>query len=824
MRQCLEVTNMEKDEVICISSDDDEETAKNESNGKGASKQTENLEDSQMKVEVEGNNNEKVATCGIKRSVSDMNDSPDADFQKTAKVFVCERDYKARSPTAGQSSDEHTNVQENGAESQIPKPKLIVKEKKVCPPVAQDIFPMFLSLCLHKDRSDEMKVITNRLKRRYEQLDPAYANSEAFLTFLNEKRNDIMNKTQLYVHIIEVMNVMKSNRKNTSSPLLNGSDQNAGCSNSDAVNNNEDETEQDEYASSPKRKSIKKLLKAMKQCEKGIKKLEESEINFDEENNSSYMKLERYRYRMVELYNKLCEYTGENADAGRQYLRPKHLSTTGIVAVDHAITSFINSKISKRNKLKKVGAFADALIFPDYSDILQCVATCNESRQLGLDNKKQQQLAKKAFTELGEYLQRSRRNDYWDTFSLFLENSGDDDPALKDPELAQKLMQNKKEGEKRLTNVFQEYVKKQEEMKDDATDTKTSSENEEDVENSSDSDEEDTDNENMKDDVSSRLNKDKSIADEDETSLDNAKVTAKRNTETADKSSKSIDRADFDIMDVDDASDKLKDVNGDSSKATNSVANIPKCVRNSESQAASKDDTTKPLPNLTLSTNVDNEILIHKTKEDEANIIREEESTDNVRLEEEKPLLRVRSFAKPPTTWADVHEKADKSTIGHGTVINNGIVDLTGETLNQNSNLAKCKTIQIGSKVLPLVKSKFKTLVIPAGKSIIKVKNITNNYVRLNSQDIDLSNAAKLQKGQAISLHKVVDRNRDSTIVHLQSNNQQSNAGNQAKNLLTKQNGPIIRIPPPGQTILLTAKQKESLQSLTANSSKSKPT
>lgn len=85
--------------------------------------------------------------------------------------------------------------------------------------------------------------------------------------------------------------------------------------------------------------------------------------------------------------------------------------------------------------------------------------------------------AEKAFKELGEHLQRTRRNDYWDTFSLYLENT--EDPATKDENLARKLAENRTEGEKRLAAVFEKYVIKQNEMKDQDNE-ETTSEKEED--------------------------------------------------------------------------------------------------------------------------------------------------------------------------------------------------------------------------------------------------------------------------------------------------------------------------------------------------------
>ncbi|KZC03789.1 Death domain-associated protein 6, partial [Dufourea novaeangliae] len=444
-------------------------------NGKKVSviKQLQNNCVAPEKIEVFSSESGEIVTCRRKRKASEMDTddgSPNCTEELHKKVIIQELSQK-------KDSNGITNMQEK-EEKPVLKPKLVVKESKPFSPVVQDIFPMFISLCLQKDRSEDMKIITNKLKRRYEQLDPVYANSNAFLDFVNEKRNDIINsKNKFYVYIADVMNEMKNRCDGRSTLLLNSkkhtsdeqynensniiSSNTAHTShiNNTGMNKKKDSINEDDIMDI-KKKKIKLILRTMKECEMHIKKLEEAEVDFDAEDNSTYIKLERYKQRMVQLHRKYCELTGENIDAGRQYLRPKHMSTSGIVAVDRAITNFINSKLSKLSKHKKVGSFTDAVIFPDYKDILDCIGRCNESHNLSLDTKQQQRLAKKAFTELGEYLQRSRRNDYWDTFSLFLENQ-EDDPALKNPELAEKLIENKRLGEERLANVFELYVKKQ---------------------------------------------------------------------------------------------------------------------------------------------------------------------------------------------------------------------------------------------------------------------------------------------------------------------------------------------------------------------------
>lgn len=282
-------------------------------------------------------------------------------------------------------------------------PKLFVKERKEVSYVSHDIFPQFISLCLTKCHDDDMKKIVDKLKRRYEELDSDYAGSESFVLFLNEKREAIMNNNKkLYVYIEEVMNEIKkiikeqSKAEQTKNAAYDAVPSTSYATNKTLVNNvaKSDYESDTEHVDRDTKRKVKTILMTMKKCEHRIRKFETEEVDFDEESDSTYIKLERYKQRMVELYTKLCQLTGENADAGRQYLRPKHISTTQIVAVDQAITNFINSKISKRNQLKKMGSFTNNLIFPDYRDILECVSRCNEKRNLGLDQRKQKQLGK----------------------------------------------------------------------------------------------------------------------------------------------------------------------------------------------------------------------------------------------------------------------------------------------------------------------------------------------------------------------------------------------------------------------------------------------
>lgn len=796
--------------IICISSDDEQITndSDNMSNSKknGTKRLVMKVENLQSKMEASSNTNGETETLGEKRKANNNNDNV---VKKRVKLISSNKEQKGKTVEHEKDVEEskRTSQGTEKADKISLKPQLIVKEKKSILQVERDTFPMFISLCLQKDRSPEMEIIVNKLKRRYEQLDPKYTNSEAFISFVNEKRRAIANSSKkLYIHIQEVLNEMKNSCRGHSKLSVNKNNSETpstsrNMSDGDDTGKNEttkEEEEEDETDMRNLNRKINIICQAMEKCEKYIKKLEEAEINFDDENNSNYMKLEKYKHRMVQLYNKYCEYTGDNADAGRPYLRPKHISTTGIVAVDRAITNFINAKISKRKTLKKIGAFTNALIFPDYTDILQCVTKCNELHDLGLSNKKKQQIAKKAFTELGEHLQRVRQEDFWDTFSLFLEME-DNDPAVKDEALRKKLIESEVEGEKRMRKIFQEYVTKQEEMKEEqCDDVNTSSENEGEEEETSDQNGNDSDitlSLSTKDEESDKEDVNKLSPDEGKiTESKESRVTRSQKKFKVNKSEKGNESGSNsnDIL-SDDGShassnvlnkdNKLETDKDDNSKLSGCVVN--NCNRENELDAEvitiinevpnSKKTAScaSTVTNVLKSPEPDNAVN-NRTEENVSNVV-SDETIENNQLEEKKPpLLRVRSFAKHPTTWEDGQEK---------------------DARKENPVVTKMTKIQSSPNFIQVVRdNKIVHLNIPSVKRIISVQNITNNYIRIQSNNAQNVIAASK------SLPQVVGVNSGATIIDVASNSSVGQRGGGGAGVSitypTKtKNGPVRIIP-----------------------------
>ncbi|XP_017892752.1 death domain-associated protein 6-like isoform X2 [Ceratina calcarata] len=763
-------------EVICISSDDDENIE--QTRDKKQISVIEKLKNNDVHTrerEVTQNKNDCKGVQGQKRKFSEMNNSNDLNGENSADMCENGRSAKICKLNVEESKETEKKTEEK---KKCIKPTLIVKEKKSISLLGQDVFPMFISLCLQKDHSDDMRSIVNKLKRRHEQLQPEYAVSEAFCNFLNEKRNEIINsKNKLYVYLFEVMNEMKnnSNRKSTSVSNSNGcSDVNninrtnildtpvpSTSHTSDSICTNDSDEKDDADQDIKKRKIIRKIEKAMEKCKNYIKRYENEEVDFNDENNSTYMKQARYKARMVELYNKYCEYTGENADAGRHFLRPKHFSPTGIVVVDHAITSFINSKILKRKKAKNISAFTETLIFPDYHDILQLVKKCNETNNLGLDNRKQQQLARKAFTQIGDHLQLCRRNDYWDTFSMFLENQ-EDDPAMKDYALAEQLRQSKLEGNKKIADVLQEYVEKQEKLKDEIVDSKVSPEKENDGE----SDDDEYDEDSIEDEGASDIDADLNIeqwdhisTDKEENSVDEIKIESETN----------FRREEIDTNDIKtkETKQKTSDTVEDNNNCPQSEKiNDSKKVNNCESSRDSKSTVEKKEASSNLKTQVstsltellpittNNDIPIDETKEksvavdDASDKIREPEDMLKKAVQEnekeDKPLLRVRSFAKPPTTWEDSHGKMDKQSENQSrTPID--IVDLTQTSPKEELAKVPHGKVPIVSNVFP-AKKEFKMLMVPVGNNSKIGKTYVARVIKWNRNSLERGEIAPQQQ------------------------------------------------------------------------------
>lgn len=95
-------------------------------------------------------------------------------------------------------------------------------------------------------------------------------------------------------------------------------------------------------------------------------------------------------------------------------------------------------------------------------------------------------LAKDAFTKLGEDLKLERQKDFFQSFSHMYEN--EQDPADINTDLLQKLQENRLLGDAKLSAVFEEHCKLQDEKKASHTNTLANTDDDTEEENKDDED------------------------------------------------------------------------------------------------------------------------------------------------------------------------------------------------------------------------------------------------------------------------------------------------------------------------------------------------
>lgn len=277
---------------------------------------------------------------------------------------------------------------------EVEKPKLVIKEKKALYDDEFDLFSTFIETCLKRDSSNDMKEIVKKLKKRHERLNPSFLNSDRFKQILIDKQKLIdINDEKLYSHIGEVNDEMKSAARNNRSveEMLLKNVVKEEIKIEKKTRNETNDSSLDIREDRRKKRKIHEINSRIEACKRKIKQLEEKDCDLDDESGSSYLIEDRYKRKLVQLWNALCKYTGEKEDAGRAYLRPKHISTTLIPQVDQAIMNFINSNINRQKELIKKGkSIADTIIFPDYFDILNCISQCNEKHNLSLSRAQQE--------------------------------------------------------------------------------------------------------------------------------------------------------------------------------------------------------------------------------------------------------------------------------------------------------------------------------------------------------------------------------------------------------------------------------------------------
>lgn len=236
---------------------------------------------------------------------------------------------------------------DNGISDQQPSRKRPKIEKTPL----NEAFMNLLDACRTADRTNDMeKLINRKLIRYYQGVHADFVNSKSFCKTVLAVAADIRSDPSLvYMKISDILEELNIRRKSCETVA---SDEEKVTSTGDA---------RKDY-------QIRKLNRALYLLKKKIAKLDEAEVDWDDEHNSTFMILERYKKRAWEIFEKICDITGESKNAQRLVKKPIKFKGTKYPQFNRTLQTFVN----------------DTQMFPDMFDVLRCLEHCNLQYNYGM--------------------------------------------------------------------------------------------------------------------------------------------------------------------------------------------------------------------------------------------------------------------------------------------------------------------------------------------------------------------------------------------------------------------------------------------------------
>ncbi|XP_049282601.1 daxx-like protein [Anopheles funestus] len=300
-------------------------------------------------------------------------------------------------------------------------------------------FQDLLDACRNADSSKEMELLINKkLIRYYEIVHPDYVNSRSFKKAVVEATAGIRARPKLVFlklgNIVEELNARRKSR--AVAPPEEEQD------NPVPAQDNPVPAQDNSTGNAKKDRQISRLNKALYVLMKRIHQMEEAEVDFSHETNSTYLMAERYKKRAFEIYEKLCDITGESKNAQRLVRKPIQFQGTQYAEFNRTLSLFVNRTNT----------------FPNFRDVLKCLEHCNIKHDYGLRSERMNRIAHDAFIKVGKQLQKRRKTDLYETVMY---HAGEQkDPATIDPKLREKLEENGRHYGK-VNSIIDKYAEKE---------------------------------------------------------------------------------------------------------------------------------------------------------------------------------------------------------------------------------------------------------------------------------------------------------------------------------------------------------------------------
>ncbi|KAM8716568.1 hypothetical protein ACLKA7_003447 [Drosophila subpalustris] len=310
-------------------------------------------------------------------------------------------------------------------------------------------FSALLQLCRETEKSKDMELLESKMKKYYYSVHENFVRSRGFRKQLEQTMERIRNDPLIiYTHLKYVVDELKARRKGKPMQLL----QEETPQEKSQASVNVADTKATEIApptaTSPstgnKRtdERIRKLNRTLYTITKRISALEEADVDWNDDDDSSYLQVERYKKRACQIYEKICDLTGESKSAHRQMKQPILFKDSPYPQFNRTLSAFVNRMHE----------------FPDYHDVLQLLEHCNKDKNLGLATFEMKRIAHDAFVKVGRLLQARRKTDLYETVTHFTANAKD--PAASDAALLAKLNENNKKQTK-ISDILEKFAREQ---------------------------------------------------------------------------------------------------------------------------------------------------------------------------------------------------------------------------------------------------------------------------------------------------------------------------------------------------------------------------
>ncbi|XP_054270724.1 death domain-associated protein 6-like [Macrosteles quadrilineatus] len=301
----------------------------------------------------------------------------------------------------------------------------------------KELFDTFLRVCQDHENSEQMERVVQKMTRAYRTAKQEFLGSLFFQNILETETEKVnTSNTKPWLNLMLVISELKHNKKGGSSKLKIGESEES----QDAGGSNDDEPV---IECPKKRRHLKKLEKVLRAINLKIKKIEEREVDWDDEDNSAYLKLDRYREQFTKIYAKICEIKGKLPDADRPYLRKVSFAGTTYPHINRCIEKFYNKHRE----------------FPDFQDIKKLVTLALKQEGIEMQPIKIHSMAQAAFKEFGEMLKRLRQYDDYDVLVSYLDQQVD--PARDNEELQERLNQNALLFKKKEQEVIDKFAERE---------------------------------------------------------------------------------------------------------------------------------------------------------------------------------------------------------------------------------------------------------------------------------------------------------------------------------------------------------------------------